>query len=116
MLHQVPTDHYMGEGCLALPKLNMQFLSFHDYLMRNFHLFRLEATYEIQEDIADVVGRMGAYLDEEDRPCFKGWARMAIPLSAFRITEVCTFSVCYALFGRGLCQAVKFQPSGPDST
>lgn len=60
-------------------------------------MFRLEATYEIQEDIADVVGRMGAYLDEEDRTCFKGWARMAISLSAFRITEVCTFSLYNAL-------------------
>jgi len=29
---------------LALPKLNLQFLTFHDYLLRNFNLFRLEAT------------------------------------------------------------------------
>ena len=33
-----------GEGVLALPKLNLQFLTFHDYLLRNFNLFRLEAT------------------------------------------------------------------------
>lgn len=25
---------------LALPKLNLQFLTFHDYLLRNFNLFR----------------------------------------------------------------------------
>jgi Intron-binding protein aquarius N-terminus len=37
-----------GEACLALPKLNLQFLTFHDYLLRNFNLFRLEATYEVQ--------------------------------------------------------------------
>ena len=36
-----------GEACLALPKLNLQFLTFHDYLLRNFNLFRLEATYEV---------------------------------------------------------------------
>lgn len=77
----------MGDGCLALPKLNLQFLSFHDYLMRNFCLFRLEATYEIQEDIADILGRLGAHLDEEDKTKFKGWARMAIPISTFRMTE-----------------------------
>ena len=49
-----------GEGCLALPKLNLQFLTFHDYLLRNFNLFRLEATYEIREDIADAISRVGA--------------------------------------------------------
>ena len=49
-----------GESCLALPKLNLQFLTAHDYLLRNFSLFRLEATYEIREDIADVLARVGA--------------------------------------------------------
>lgn len=52
---------------LALPKLNLQFLTFHDYLLRNFNLFRLEATYEIREDIADVLGRVGPYLADDDR-------------------------------------------------
>jgi len=42
----VPSINYSGEGCLALPKLNLQFLTLHDYLLRNFHLFRLESTYE----------------------------------------------------------------------
>jgi len=49
-----------GETCLALPKLNLQFLTAHDYLLRNFNLFRLEATYEIREDVADVLQRIGA--------------------------------------------------------
>lgn len=31
-------------GGLALPKLNLQFLTLHDYLLRNFHLFRMEST------------------------------------------------------------------------
>lgn len=51
---------YAGETCLALPKLNLQFLTAHDYLLRNFSLFRLEATYEIREDIADVLSRVSA--------------------------------------------------------
>lgn len=50
----------IGETCLALPKLNLQFLTAHDYLLRNFNLFRLEATYEIREDVADVLQRIGA--------------------------------------------------------
>lgn len=37
---QIPSVSYTGEGCLALPKLNLQFLTPHDYLLRNFHLFR----------------------------------------------------------------------------
>lgn len=39
---QIPasSEHYTGEGALALPKLNLQFLTVHDYLLRNFHLFR----------------------------------------------------------------------------
>lgn len=44
----VPSLNFTGEGALALPKLNLQFLTFHDYLLRNFNLFRLEATYEIR--------------------------------------------------------------------
>lgn len=43
---------------LALPKLNLQFLSFHDYLLRNFILFQLESTYEIREDLEDAVKRV----------------------------------------------------------
>ncbi|KAL6757285.1 hypothetical protein V8C86DRAFT_1695364 [Haematococcus lacustris] len=88
---QVPSTAYTGEGCLALPKLNLQFLTAHDYLLRNFNLFRLEATYEIREDIADVLGRIGAYWDDSGEvPLvkFAGWARMALPLQTFRITEV----------------------------
>jgi hypothetical protein len=45
------TANYSGEAPLALPKLNLQFLSPSDYLLRNFHLFRLEAAYEVREDI-----------------------------------------------------------------
>lgn len=50
--------HLSFTGCLALPKLNLQFLTLHDYLLRNFNLFRLESTYEIRQDIEDVVWRM----------------------------------------------------------
>lgn len=43
---------------MPLPKLHLQFLSLHDYLLRNFQLFRLESAYEIRTDIEDVVARM----------------------------------------------------------
>ncbi|KAJ8411857.1 hypothetical protein AAFF_G00154950 [Aldrovandia affinis] len=61
----VPTEYYSGEGCLALPKLNLQFLTLHDYLLRNFNLFRLESTYEIRQDIEDVVSRMKPWQSDQ---------------------------------------------------
>lgn len=40
----VPEQFFSGEDCLALYKLNLQFLTLHDYLLRNFTLFKLETT------------------------------------------------------------------------
>ena len=34
----------LSADTLALPKLNLQFLTLHDYLLRNLNLFRLEST------------------------------------------------------------------------
>ncbi len=95
----VPTEFYNGETCLALPKLNLQFLTLHDYLLRNFHLFRLESTYEIRQDIEDSVSRMKPWqndatitydkTEQPQQPCiFGGWSRMAQPIANFTIVEV----------------------------
>ncbi|CAB1331070.1 unnamed protein product [Coregonus sp. 'balchen'] len=84
----VPTEYYSGEGCLALPKLNLQFLTLHDYLLRNFNLFRLESTYEIRQDVEDVVTRMKPWQSEYGGVVFGGWARMAQTITAFSIVEV----------------------------
>ncbi|XP_016335946.1 RNA helicase aquarius isoform X4 [Sinocyclocheilus anshuiensis] len=84
----VPTEYYSGEGCLALPKLNLQFLTLHDYLLRNFNLFRLESTYEIRQDIEDVVLRMKPWQSEYGGVVFGGWARMAQTIASFSIVEV----------------------------
>lgn len=44
----VPSAYHSSTGqVLALPKLNLQFLTLHDYLLRNFDLFRLESTCKI---------------------------------------------------------------------
>lgn len=45
-------------------------------------------SYEIREDIADVLKRVGPYLGEEDRVAFSGWARMAQTIDKFAVTEV----------------------------
>ncbi|CAG9762602.1 unnamed protein product [Ceutorhynchus assimilis] len=84
----VPTAYFSGEGCLALPKLNLQFLTLHDYLLRNFNLFRLESTYEIRQDIEDAVSRLCPWKAEDGSVYWGGWARMAQPIEHFAVVEV----------------------------
>ncbi|KAG2227972.1 hypothetical protein INT45_011996, partial [Circinella minor] len=85
----VQTQFYSGEGPLALPKLNLQFLTIHDYLLRNFTLFRLESSYEIRQDIEDVAKRLAPRLTYPDRKTeFAGWARMALPLEHVNVIDV----------------------------
>ena len=85
----VPTDFYSGDSCLALPKLNLQFLTLHDYLLRNFTLFRLESAYEIRQDIEDSIIRLKPYHSfEEDVTCFSSWSRMAQPITNFVIIQI----------------------------
>lgn len=84
----VPSEYFSGDGCLALPKLNLQFLTLHDYLLRNFNLFRLESTYEIRQDIEDAVSRMLPWQSEDGSVVFGGWARMALPIATFAVVEV----------------------------
>jgi intron-binding protein aquarius len=49
---------------------------------------RAPEKHQVREDIADALSRLGPAVDAEGRPSFRGWARMALPLAAFRITEV----------------------------
>ena len=85
---------------LALPKMNIGFLTFGDYLARSFKLVRLESAYEIRGDIVDAIRRMrpaskGGYNDDgvnakeisddgsksRAQTQFHGWARMALELN-----------------------------------
>eukprot|EP00002_Diphylleia_rotans_P007289 TRINITY_DN1680_c0_g1_i2.p1 TRINITY_DN1680_c0_g1~~TRINITY_DN1680_c0_g1_i2.p1 ORF type:complete len:1430 (+),score=347.90 TRINITY_DN1680_c0_g1_i2:54-4343(+) len=84
----VPDMHYYGDNCLALPKLNLQFLTFHDYLLRNFNLFRLESTYEVREDVQDIVKRLNPRMAEDGTTVFQGWARQGIVIQDFKVTKV----------------------------
>jgi hypothetical protein len=75
---------------LALPKLDRQFLSYQDYLLRNFELVRLESAYEIRSDLVNVLKRVRPLLrqtnlDESEeiqlKTEFSGWSRMALELA-----------------------------------
>jgi len=84
----VPVGNYGGEKVLALPKLNLQFLTFHDYLLRSYNLFRLESAYEIREDLNDSIKRAAPRQNSQGQTIFTGWARMACPIQKFSIVEV----------------------------
>ncbi|XP_065323209.1 RNA helicase aquarius-like [Gordionus sp. m RMFG-2023] len=87
----VPDDYYTGEDCLALPKLNLQFLTLHDYLLRNFRLFQLETTYEIRQDVQDSLFRLKPWISENpqlNKVIFGGWARMAAPIHSFNVIDI----------------------------
>eukprot|EP00466_Bigelowiella_natans_P014616 jgi/Bigna1/85349/estExt_fgenesh1_pg.C_30315 len=87
-MNLVPELNYQGDEVLALPKLNLQFLTIYDYLLRNFNLFRLESTYEIREDLKNVVHRLKPRLAGNGETVFTGWAKMAVPIKEFSITKV----------------------------
>lgn len=80
---------YTGDRPLALPKLNLQFLTLRDYLLRNFTLFKLESSYQIRQDIEDAVKRLAPRLTYPDyKTEFAGWARMAVPIEDFTIADI----------------------------
>lgn len=84
----IPEDHD-GRKTLTLPKINLQFLSLEDYLIRNFQLFRLESSYEIKKDIEDIVPRVHPNFDENGIfKSFGGWARMGTEIKEFLIQDV----------------------------
>ena len=77
------------DTCLSLPKLNLQFLTLHDYLLRNFNLFRLESAYELRQDIEDACIRLRPFYSyEEQTVSFGSWSRMAQPINNFSLIEV----------------------------
>jgi intron-binding protein aquarius len=84
----IPDINFTGERVLSLPKLNLQFLTFYDYLLRNYTLYRLESTYEIRQDIEDVVKRMAPRQQHDGVTEFRGWARMALPIKSFKLTAI----------------------------
>jgi intron-binding protein aquarius len=90
----VPAENYYGDSCLALPKINLQFLTFTDYLLRNYKLYRLEACYEIRASLEEVLkhvkprSRRATYESASNRTLFTGWARMSLEVGNFQVTKV----------------------------
>lgn len=84
----VPDQYYNYEYPLALPKLNLQFLTMSDYLLRNFMLFKNESTYEIRQDIEDGIIRSKCRWTTDGQFATGPKQRMALIIKHFSITDV----------------------------
>ena len=75
-------ETYDGSRSLAIPKLNLQYLTVGDFLWRSFVLYRCESFFEIRKDIEDTLKRMQARsVGPNNITQFNGFSKMAIPIS-----------------------------------
>lgn len=74
-------ETYNGSRPLALPKLNLQYLTIGDFLWRSFILHRAESFYEIRKDLEEAVKRMKPKLNAKGVISFQGFSRMALPIA-----------------------------------
>ena len=78
-----------SSSSLVVPKLNLQFLTIYDYLLRSFHLYRLESSYSIRTDLVDAVKRSAPRLSPStNSTVFTGWSKMAVTISGAEVQSV----------------------------
>ena len=82
------TDHYDGSHPLALPKLNLQYLSVGDFLWRSLVLYRCEAFYAIRQNIEDALSRLKPESKRQGETTFAGSSKMALPIAKPTILDV----------------------------
>ncbi|KAJ3121537.1 hypothetical protein HK098_003602 [Nowakowskiella sp. JEL0407] len=89
----IPFDqNFTNNEPLSIPKLNLQYLTLHDYLMRNYRLHRMETNFGIRNDIEDAVKRMKPRHNPEfktanEKTLFGGWAKMGVVVDKVEITK-----------------------------
>jgi intron-binding protein aquarius len=81
-------EAYDGSKPLAMPKLNLQYLSMNDFMWRSFQLHRAEALFEIRKDMELTVKKLKAKTSQTQKIEFTGFSRMAIPIDKPAIIEV----------------------------
>ena len=77
------SDNYDGSQPLAIPKLNLQYLTVGDFLWRSFILHRCESFYEIRKDVEDAIKRLRPVAGRTGQTTFDGMSKMALPISSF---------------------------------
>jgi intron-binding protein aquarius len=82
-------ETYSGSRPLAIPKLNLQYLTVGDFLWRSFILHRCEAFFEIRSHIESTITRLRPqYAPEGDGSVkLEGFSKMALPISRPAILE-----------------------------
>lgn len=81
-------DNYNGSQPLAIPKLNLQYLTVGDFLWRSFILHRCEAFYEIRKHVEDTIKRLRPKMSRDGKTMFDGFSKMALPITKPSILEV----------------------------
>ncbi|KAI9758873.1 MAG: hypothetical protein M4579_002757 [Chaenotheca gracillima] len=80
---------YNGTRPLAIPKLNLQYLTVGDFLWRCFILHRCESFYEIRRDIEDTINRVEPQVaGPRGETRFQGFSKMALPIPKPTILEI----------------------------
>ncbi|KAI9786178.1 MAG: hypothetical protein M1839_007588 [Geoglossum umbratile] len=82
-------ENYDGSRPLAIPKLNLQYLTVGDFLWRSFILHRCEAFFEIRKDIEEGLHRLQPRISHpggETR--FEGFSKMALLIPKPAVLEV----------------------------
>ncbi|KAF1812741.1 intron-binding protein aquarius [Eremomyces bilateralis CBS 781.70] len=82
------SESYDGSRPLALPKLNLQYLTVGDFLWRSFVLYRSESFFAIRNDVELVIKKMQPRRDGLNTVRFDGSSKMALPISKPAITDV----------------------------
>ena len=81
-------DKYNGSQPLAIPKLNLQYLTVGDFLWRSFILHRCESFYEIRKHVEDTIKRLRPTMGRTGQTTFEGFSKMALPITRPSILEV----------------------------
>ncbi|RFU35852.1 hypothetical protein B7463_g493, partial [Scytalidium lignicola] len=81
------SDDYNGSQPLAIPKLNLQYLTVGDFLWRSFTLHRCESFFEIRKDVEDTIKRLRPAPGRGDAVHFEGFSKMALPITKPAILE-----------------------------
>ncbi|KAF0710160.1 Aste57867_5611 [Aphanomyces stellatus] len=76
------------DGVLSTRKLNLQFLSLTDYLIRNYELYRLEAAYGVRVDLEHVLAALDATTGGPRRAVFRRRHKMAAAVDTVKIVRV----------------------------
>ncbi|KAF2178882.1 hypothetical protein K469DRAFT_741877 [Zopfia rhizophila CBS 207.26] len=80
-------ESYNGSKPLAIPKLNLQYLTMGDFLWRSFILYRCESFYGIRKDMEDVVKRVQPK-GKGTNTKLHGFSRVSLPISKPAIVDV----------------------------